>query len=164
MKFPSLLASFPLIFLTLHAAPVAAQDSIFRCGNEYTNNAADAKARGCKTLQGGNITVIPGPKPGASGAKLASSPASSPRVGSEEQKNRDAGARTILESELKSTEARLADLQRDYNNGQPDQLGGEARNHQKYLDRVDQLKASIARTESDIAGIKRELARLSPGQ
>ena len=40
-------------------------------------------------------------------------------------------------------------------------LGPEHRNHQKYLDRVAELKASIARNESDIAGIRRELARVT---
>ena len=38
-------------------------------------------------------------------------------------------------------------------------MGPEHRNHQKYLDRVASLKSSIARTESDIQGIKRELGR-----
>ena len=41
--------------------------------------------------------------------------------------------------------------------------GAEARNHQKYLDRVAELKAAIARNEEDIAGIKRELTRNSGG-
>jgi hypothetical protein len=35
--------------------------------------------------------------------------------------------------------------------------------HQKYLDRVAELKASIARNESDIAGIRRELGRAARG-
>jgi hypothetical protein len=34
------------------------------------------------------------------------------------------------------------------------------RNHQKYLDRVAELKANLARNESDVAGIRRELVRL----
>lgn len=38
-------------------------------------------------------------------------------------------------------------------------MGSEARNHQKYLDRVAELKASIARNLSDIASIRRELGR-----
>jgi hypothetical protein len=38
-------------------------------------------------------------------------------------------------------------------------LGPEHKNHQKYLDRISELKSSIARNEEDIAGIKRELAR-----
>jgi hypothetical protein len=40
-------------------------------------------------------------------------------------------------------------------------LGPEHRNYQKYLDRVAELKAGIERTEKDIAGLKRELARSS---
>jgi hypothetical protein len=39
-------------------------------------------------------------------------------------------------------------------------LGPEHRNHQKYLDRIADLKASIDRNQSDIAGIQREIARL----
>ena len=46
----------------LAALPVAAlaQDRIYRCGNEYTNNATQAKERGCKLVEGGNVTVIQG--------------------------------------------------------------------------------------------------------
>lgn len=49
---------------------------------------------------------------------------------------------------------------KEYNNGEPDKIGGEARNYQKYLDRVAEMKASIARNQSDIDGLKRELSRL----
>jgi hypothetical protein len=173
MKFPffSIVFSLGLTFVPL--LPAAAQDSIFRCGNEYTNNAADAKARGCKTLQGGNITIVQGTKPAstASGVRVASSapsvavsPSSAPRVDASEQRNRDTGARAILETELKRTEARQAELQREYNNGEPEKIGGEARNYQKYIDRVAELKANLARNEEDIAGLKRELARLPSGK
>jgi hypothetical protein len=65
-----------------------------------------------------------------------------------------------LESELKKAEARQAELLKEYNNGEPEKLGPEARNHQKYQDRIAELKASIARNESDIAGIRRELGRV----
>ena len=65
----------------------------------------------------------------------------------------------ILDSELKRAEARQAELLKEYNNGEPDKQGGEARNHQKYLDRVAELKAALARNEADVAGIRRELGR-----
>lgn len=153
-------------FMFVMPVPAMAQDAIFRCGNEYTNNATDAKARGCKPLQGGNVTVVQGTRPGVSGAsKVASSPSSSPpgapRVDASEQRSRDTSARAVLESELKRTEVRVAELQKEYNNGEPEKLGGEARNHQKYLNRVAELKASISRSEEDIAGIKREMIRLA---
>jgi hypothetical protein len=55
-------------------------------------------------------------------------------------------------------------LQKEYNAGEPEKLGPEARNHQKYLDRVADLKASITRNEEDIAGIRREMGRLPAGK
>jgi len=54
---------------------------------------------------------------------------------------------------------RPSSLLAEYKDGKPDQQGIESRNHQKYLDRVAELKAAIARTESDIVGIRRELGR-----
>ena len=82
-----------------------------------------------------------------------------PRVDTAEQKARDSDARLILEAELKKAEARHSELLQEYNNGEPEKRGDEARNYQKYLDRVAELKASLARNESDIAGIRRELGR-----
>jgi seryl-tRNA synthetase len=84
-------------------------------------------------------------------------------VASGEQRARDSDARLILQSELKKAQARQEELQREYNNGEPEKRGDESRNHQKYLDRVAELKASLARNESDVAGIRRELDRLPAG-
>jgi hypothetical protein len=81
-------------------------------------------------------------------------------VNTQEQKSRDADARLILQSELKKAEARQAELLKEYNHGEPERLGNETRNYQRYLDRVAELKASLARNESDMAGIRRELERL----
>lgn len=141
-----------------------AQERIYRCGNEYTNNVASAQARGCKLMEGGNITVVQGTRPAASASSrpaAAGASAGGPRVDSAEQKARDSDARQILEAELRKAEARQAELLKEYNNGEPEKRGDEARNYQKYLDRVAELKASLARNESDIAGIRRELGRSS---
>lgn len=151
---------------------VSAQTRVFRCGNTYTNDATEAQARGCKPIEGGNFTVIEGtrvqaPPPARQGAATAASTppaAGSPapaRIDSNEQRARDADARQILETELKKAESKHADLLKEYNNGEPEKLGPETRNHQKYLDRVAELKAAIARNEADIAGIKRELSRFT---
>jgi len=138
--------------------------TIFRCsGNVYTNNAVEARAKGCKPMEGGNITVVEGTRVNSSAAvRVATSPQSSPaaRIDADGQRARDADARAILESELKKAESRQAELVKEFNNGEPEKLGPEHRNHQKYLDRVAELKASIARNETDIAGIKRELSRV----
>ena len=158
------------------ALPVAAfaQDRIYRCGNEYTNNATQAKERGCKLVEGGNVTVIQGSRPsggggaasggGASAASSSSatsaSPAGAPRVTNNDQRARDSDARAILESELLKAEARHAELVKEYNGGQPERNALDLRNPQRYMERTAELKASVARSESDIAGIKRELSRL----
>ena len=161
-----------LITLLLIAAAipaVQAQDRIYRCGNEYTNNAQQAKERGCKLVEGGNVTVVQGTRPasaaapaagGAAVPSSATSPANAPRVSSNEQKSRDSDARAILESELRKAETRHAELLKEYNNGAPERNALDLRNPQRYTDRTAELKASLARSESDIAGIKREIARL----
>jgi hypothetical protein len=160
-----------LIPLALAAFPASsfAQDRIFRCANnEYTNNATDAEKRGCKAIEGGNVTVVQGTRvngtggaaAAAPGVKVANAPQAGQRVDSAEPKARDADSRAILESELKKAESRQAELVKEYNNGEPDKRGDEARNYQKYLDRVAELKAGISRNENDMAGIKRELGRL----
>lgn len=153
---------------SLAALPVSAQERVWRCGNEYTNNAALAKEKGCKVMEGGNVTVVQSPRPASGGGAAANpavraptgSPAGSPRVEGSDQRARDGEARSVLQSELRKAESRQVELLRDYNNGQPEKQGGEARNYQKYLDRVADMKAEMARNESDIAGIRRELGRL----
>ena len=155
------------------ALPAAAQDRIYRCGNEYTNQ---IKGRSdCKLVEGGNVTVVRGTAPAAAPAapapapvtrsaaaapRTASAPPSAPRIDTPEQRARDSDAKAILEQELRRAEAKQAELVKEYNNGEPDKIGGEARNYQKYLDRVAEMKASIARNQSDIDGLKRELSRL----
>lgn len=136
-----------------------AQERIYRCGNEYTNTVPSAHTKGCKLMEGGNVTVVKGTRPVASAAARSGASAAL-RVDANDQKSRDSDAHLILDSELKKAESRQAELTREYNNGAPEKLGSEARNQQKYLDRVTELKASLARNESDIAGIRREIERL----
>ncbi len=156
----------------------SAQDRIYRCaGNEYTNNATSAQTRGCKLVEGGNVTVVQGgsglpsaaaaPAPASGGgAAPVRSPAAgtqgpaAPRIDTADQRARDGEARSILDSELKRAESRREQLLRDYNNGEPEKMGIEGRNHQRYLDRVAEMKAQIARNDADIEGLKRELSRL----
>jgi hypothetical protein len=138
-------------FVSAHAA----EDRIYRCGNEYTNTVSDAQAKSCKLISGGNVTVIQAIKP-----PTGKTSAAGPRTDTQDQRAKDSDARMILDAELKRAEAKQADLLREYNNGEPERLGPETRNNQKYLDRVTELKAALARNEADIAGIKRELSRV----
>ena len=154
------LLAIALSALAGNAQP-AASTVVYRCpGNPvlYTDTitAKEAKDKGCKVLEGAPVTVIQGPKARA-GAPAASGPAGS-RIDPAEQRERDNDARRILEVELKREEERLAAMKAEYNNGEPERQGNE-RNYQKYLDRVAEMKAAIARKESDISALKRELAK-----
>jgi hypothetical protein len=153
---------FAAAWVLVFASPAMAQDKIYRCGNEYTNTVTEAQAKTCKLVSGGNVTIVQAVKPNLSaGIKVAS--ASGQRVDSAEQRIKDSDTRLILDAELKKAEARQAELYKEYNDGNPEKLGPETRNHQKYLDRIEELKNSISRTANDIAGIRRELGRVPAG-
>jgi hypothetical protein len=138
---------------------------MYRCpGNDYNNtiSAKEAKDRGCKTIDGAPISIVQSVKPRpatASGPAVTSASAPSLRVDPAVQKARDSDARRILTAELQSEQGRLDALQKEFNNGEPERQGNE-RNFQKYVDRVVEMKAAIARKESDIAAIRREIAKL----
>jgi hypothetical protein len=145
------------------AAQAQAQGNIFRCGNEYTNDAQLAKSKGCTPMQGGNITIVEGTKvapPAARATPAASTRSSGERIDSSAQRARDSDARVILEAELRKAEERLAQARKEYANGEPEKQGIESRNYQRYLDRVAELKAAVGRAESDVASIQRELGRV----
>jgi hypothetical protein len=163
---PALSAMSAISALCLVATGAWAQGStVYRCPGPpvtYTDafTAQEAKDRGCRTIEGAPITIVQIPKPRPVQAPAASAPRpADSKVPPAEQRERDSDARRILESELQREEARLDDLQRQFNNGQPERLGSE-QNYQRYLDRVETMKAEIARKEGDIAAIKRELAKL----
>jgi len=163
----------PILARTLLAAllagcgggAVAADDATvtWRCpGNDYKNtiSAKEAEKLGCKKLEGAPVTVIQMTKPKPSGAAGPAVAGSGPaKVDPIAQRARDSDARRILEGELRAEEDRLAALKAEFNNGQPERQGNE-QNYQKYVDRVAQLSASIARKEADIAAIRRELQKL----
>jgi hypothetical protein len=148
------------------AAPAWSQGDkpVYRCpGNPvlYTDSisAKEARDKGCRTLEGAPITVIQSikPRPPAAGSPVPPAP-NRERVDSAEQRSRDSDARRILEAELRKEEEQLATLRKEFNAGEPERRGDE-RNYQKYLDRVAELKATIARKESDVAALRRELAK-----
>ena len=166
---------FFVLPLLMSLVPAAwSQDVIYRCGNEYTNNVAQAKAKGCKPVDGSGVTVIHGTRPagaassgGGSAAPKPSKPAAtasaSPapvRSDNAAQKARDSDARAILQTELNKAQAKLNALRAEYNDGNPVRTALELRNPQGYPERVEKLKADVARQESDVAGIRRELDRL----
>ena len=162
--------------LPISPAAQAQTGTVYRCPGPpvlYTDaiSAEEARERACRTIEGAPITIIQAPKPrpqaangnggnGGSVSAAASKPGDG-RIDPAAQRQRDSDARRILESELRREEDRLANLKREFNNGEPERRG-EERNYQNYLDRVAQMRAGVARAEADVAAIKRELAKLAP--
>lgn len=145
---------------------------MYRCpGNDYKNtiSAKEAERLGCRTIEGAPITIIQTVKPRSaatpvppSGSAAAATGGASARIDPAAQRTRDSDARRILETELRAEEARLAALRKDFNNGQPERQGSE-QNYQKYVDRVAEMSAAIARKEGDVAALRREIQKLPPG-
>ena len=147
------------------ATALAQTGTVYRCPGPpilYTDqiSAQVAKDQGCRTIEGAPITVVspPRPRPVAATPSGGSRPTEG-RVEAGDQRARDSDARKILDAELRREEVKLAELQKEFNNGEPERQGGE-RNFQKYQDRVEEMKAAIARKQSDVAALKRELAKL----
>ncbi len=142
-----------------------AQEAIYRCGSEYTNTPRDVGQ--CERLVPQAITVITGTRPaapiaaapGVTAAKEARSVATAARTPPPVQTERDLHARTIVSHELDKARQQLTLLVQEYNDGEPVKWASESRHHQKYLDRVAMLKASIERTQRDIDSLQRELDR-----
>jgi hypothetical protein len=162
------------VMASASAQAQTAEKPIYRCPSAngitpYTNDKVEADRQKCTLLTGGNVTVVSGTKvagspgsnssPSSAPVRVAAAPQAGSRIDGAEQRNRDSDSRAILEAELKKAEAKQAELMKEYNGGEPGKIGGEAQNNQKYLDRVAEMKANIARNDSDIAGIRRELGR-----
>jgi hypothetical protein len=166
MPRPTIAPPLAALVLASFAGLAAAQTTpsvVYRCPGPpvlYTDQltAQEAKDRGCRTIEGAPVTVVQTPQRPRPPASAPARPADA-RVDPADQRARDSDARRILSNELRREEDRLAEMRREYNNGEPERLGSE-RNYQKYLDRVAEMKAAIDRKEADIAAIRRELAKL----
>jgi len=171
MSLPPLPFRCAVLLLACAAMPALGADTpdssvMYRCpGNDYKNTitAKEAEKLGCKRIEGAPVTVIQmtKPRPATAAVPAASGGNGGARVDPVAQRARDSDARRILEGELRSEEEKLAVMQKEFNNGQPERQGDE-KNFQKYLDRVEQMRAAIARKQTDIAALQREIKKLPP--
>ncbi|TAK90996.1 MAG: DUF4124 domain-containing protein [Burkholderiaceae bacterium] len=156
--------SIVVLGVALIPALASAQSTgMYKCvdksGAVTYQNIGVTKGMECTKTEGQPITTVAPPaKPAPKAADKNATPANFPKVDERLQRNRDEERKKILEDELDQEEKRLADLQKEYKGGQPDRLGGE-RNYQKYLDRTEQLKQDIQRSEQNIEALKKELAK-----
>ena len=141
-----------------HAGIGLAQEAVYRCGTEYTNDAARAKQEKCKLLEGGAVVTIPPVQKAIAVTQNRSASLSKSSLQglkqatplrSTEQQARDHDSKAIIEAELKKTEAQLSDLRRQF-------AGLSAAQD---LDRKLAVKQQMVRAEADVASLKRELKR-----
>jgi hypothetical protein len=162
-----------LVLLAGLAAHEARADSvIYKCVDQNGRvEFTDISKPGCKVLDlPGYVASTPAPTPRAAPAATmrqgagrppasVPNPAGFPRVDTATQKARDDDRRAILEDELRAEERKLADLRRDYNNGEPERQGNE-KNYAKYQERVAQMRDNIGRSEKNVEALKREIANI----
>ena len=139
---------------------------IYRCGNAYTNH--PNPAQNCKPVSNtaSRVIVIEGTRVqgqqsvSPSAGSGSNSATASTKVDSADQHQRDTQAQAVLQAELQKAQKQQAELLREWNNGEPERRADEFRQPQKYQDRVAQLRGALQRTEADVAGLQREIARL----
>jgi hypothetical protein len=169
-------------------SPASSQDAgrpVYRCPGPpvlYTDaiSVEQARERGCRPITGAPLTVVQVPRrpagpeagaqapgrrePGAPGAAPGGAPREAGEGGANRvdpalQRERDAQARRILQTEFAAGQAQLDALVKEYNGGQPERRGDE-RNAAVYFERVANLKSAIERKQADLAALQRELAKL----
>lgn len=156
---------FAMMMLAV-AGHANAQSEVWLCVDdhgkkEYKNTGA---TKGCKRVDLPSLTMVPAPPKRAGVVQTAakassSSPAEFPKIDSNTQKTRDNDRKQILLDEMKMEEDKLANLKKEFNNGEPERRGDE-RNYAKYQERVASMQEDIGRVEKNIEALKRELGNL----
>jgi len=146
-----------MLFLAFVAPVLRAE--IYKCvepnGNPlYTSDKAQAKARGCKSMNLEPPNTVSLPKPAAKGA-----PAKFPSVDAQTQKQRDNDRRRILEEELAGEQKLLEEARKKLAEQESVRLGSE-RNYQRMLDRLEPYKKEVKLHENNIANLRKELANV----
>ena len=160
-----------LAFASL-AYGVLADQAVYKCGQEITNQPLDPKA--CQLLSISQPTQIVGTRVQAASNQnlVVSSSSDSDAVSTRalktalvqtgvalEAQDRKAQARTILEDEWQKLSIQYAELVHLYNRGQPTPVAGETAHLSNYQQRVQTLKAQIQRVERDMQALQREIGR-----
>ena len=112
---------------------------------------SNVPSKGAQKLNLEPLNTVPASKP------KSQSPDNFPRVDSDTQKGRDYKRRQILENELAQEMHQLEEAKKALAEGQDTRLGSE-RNYQRYLDRVQKLKDTVAEHEKNMDALREEIA------
>ncbi len=146
-----------LMLLTGTYAAQAQGGTIYKCTSPdgaiiISNTKMD---KNCKAVVSGPDNALPAPKAG----KAAASPTPSgfPKVPEEAQKARDTDRKRILEQELAAEQKNLEQARKELAE-QEAVRGGDEKNAQKVIDRIQPYKDRVAQHERNIAAINKELS------
>ncbi len=143
--------------------PLARADVFLCVSASGAKELTDRYKPGCKQLDVPGTIAAPASTPRARSSTRVASPVSTPadfpKVDNAVQKARDSDRREILNDELRSEEARLAQLRADYKNGAPERTESE-RSGTKYQERVANMRDNVARAEKNVEALKREIANI----
>jgi len=145
------------------AAP-AAQADIYKCVSDsgqitYTNAKPSAHEKGCSLMTKDQPVSTASSGSRKSGTAATPSPSSFPKVDSDTQKSRDNDRRKILENEL-DAEMKALDAAKKELAEQEAVRNGDEKNYQKFLDRVQPYKDTVALHQRNVDSLNKELAKL----
>jgi hypothetical protein len=141
---------------------VFAQSDVYLCVDpsgkkEYKNTGS---TKGCKLVDLPRMNTVPSPVAAKKVApKVASTPASFPKVDEGTQRSRDSDRKQILIDELAAEEKKLAAIKKEFNGGEVARRADETQPG-PYIERVNNLKNDVARSEKNIETLKREISNL----
>lgn len=146
-----------LLLLIVPIAPVLTT-TIYKCtdetGGTLISNSKINKS--CQAVVTGADSSIPAPKT-RSPATANPSPAGFPKVAEDTQKARDGDRRLILEQELATEQKNLESARKDLAE-QEAVRGGDEKNYQRVIDRLQPYKDRVAQHERNIQAITKELS------
>jgi len=137
-----------VISMSVTVGFAAAQQAVYKCGQEITNQPADPTQ--CQKLLISSPTQIEGTRvqngqPAksqiAAPVSAVERPVNTPAATSENLQ-RNAQARTILEDEWQKLNDRYAEMVRNFNGGQPALMAGETLQHPQYKRRTIEHRIS----------------------
>ena len=142
-----------LLLMVLALAAQLAYAEMWKCvdqdGNtRYTNVKSDAK--GCKALNLAPINTAPA-------TKVQQKPANFPSVGTDTQRQRDAGRRKILEQELAHEQQQL-ELAKKQLAEQQDTRSGSEKNYARVEERLKPYETRVRLHEGNVESLRKELA------
>jgi hypothetical protein len=153
-----------LVVTLAWALPAPAQGDTFKCTDSngrptYTNMKEETRGKNCSVVMR-EVSVVPAaPAPPARTASAKPTPEGFPKVDQGTQKNRDVARRKILEDELAAETKSLQQAKAELSE-QEQTRGGDERNYQRVLDRLQKYKEEVEQHEKNLEALRRELSNV----